>query len=73
MFDDYTLGELKAFRKQLSAKMLENAGLGSFSLPDGVSISIDSGNLERVLQLLNETIRRKEGRGSRFVGIEIRP
>lgn len=43
MFDDYSLDELKSFRKQLTQKMLDNAGLGSFSLPDGVSISVDSG------------------------------
>ena len=73
MFDDYSLTELREIRKQLSAKMLANAGLGSFSLPDGVSISVDAGNLKEVLEMVTDAIRRKEGRGSRFVSIEVKP
>ena len=73
MFDDYTVTELREIRKQLTQKMLANAGLGSFSLPDGVSISVDNGNLKEILALVNDAIRRKTGQGSRFVSVEIEP
>ncbi len=73
MFEDYSLQELKTFRKQLAGKLLSNAGVGSFSLPDGVSVSLDGGNLKEVLRMLDDTIKRKEGRGSRFVSVVIDP
>jgi hypothetical protein len=73
MFDDCPLDWLKEKRAELRQKLLANAGLGSFSLPDGVSISLDSNNAKEILTAIVAEIRRREGRGGRFVAIEVQP
>jgi hypothetical protein len=71
MFDDFELDELKAIRKKLALQMIENAGYGSISLPDGISIAVDNRNVKEVAAMIDAAIRRKSGR-SIFIPIERR-
>ncbi|MDR1957597.1 MAG: hypothetical protein LBQ54_00875 [Planctomycetaceae bacterium] len=71
MFDDYSLEELKSIRRTVTEKMLSNAGIASFSLPDGVSLSLDRTGARELLTEINRAITRKTSHGGPFVEIHI--
>ena len=71
MFDHLSLDELKEARTKVTSFILGNIGTTSFSLPDGVSMSLDKSNAENLLKEINKSIRRKTSLGGHFVEIGI--
>ena len=68
MFDDLTLDELRQWKQELCEFMRSNAGVQSFTMPDGISMNVNQDNAWQVLREVNQSIQRKLGRGGRFVG-----
>ena len=71
MLDHLSLTELREARAKVTSFILGNIGTTSFSLPDGVSMSLDKSNAENLLKEINKSIRRKTSRGGPFVEIGI--
>lgn len=61
MFDDLSLDDLVLFRKKLAMSLLQGNGVVSFSMPDGVSASMDFSERRRLLSLINAAIESRLG------------
>jgi len=72
MFDDLTLEELRRWKAELYQFLRANVGVQSFSLPDGVSMNVTKDDAWKYMTEINKAIKKKLGRGGRFIGIELR-